>query len=72
MNLEGGQLFCPTEGKGPHQGPGYYYHHCFSLEVVMFLILVHRCRALSGFIVDTKKNEEKSNFLFVIRAGGFG
>ena len=62
MNLEGGQLFCLTEVKGPHEWPGYCHQHLFSLDIVAVLMLIHTCRALSGVIVDTKQDEDKSNF----------
>ena len=33
----------------------------FSLGVVAVLILIHTCRALSGVIVGTEQDEDKSN-----------
>ena len=35
-----------------------------SFGVVVVLILIHPCRALSDVIVDTEKYEDKSNFIF--------
>ena len=65
MTLECAQLFYPTEGKGPHEGPFNCHKHCFSLEVMAVLIIIHPCNALPGVIIDTKKDEDKSNlFLF--------
>ena len=72
LNLEGGQLFCLTEGRDPHECPGYFYHHLFSLEVVAVLMLVNTCCALSGVIVGKKQAEDNSNFIFLIGAGMSG
>ena len=55
-----------TEVKCPHEWPGYCHKHLFSLEVVAVLVLIHRCRALSGVIVDTYQDEDRSNFIFLI------
>ena len=41
----------------------------FSLEVVVVLMLMNPCRALFGVIVGTEKDEEKSNFIFLIGYG---
>ena len=43
--------------------------HIFSLEVVAVLTTIHPCRDLSGIIVDTDQDEDKSNFIFLIGAG---
>ena len=72
MNLEGGQLFFLNEGRGTHEWPGYCYQHFFSLEVVAVLVLIHPCHDLSGVIVDTKQDEDKYNFIFLIGAGMSG
>ena len=71
LNLEGGQLFCLNEGKGPYEGPVYFHSHYFYLEVVAVLVLIYPCHALSGFIVYTEHDEDKSNFLFLLGAGIF-
>ena len=70
--MEGGQLFCLTEGKVPHQWPGHYCQHLFSLEVVVVLMLIHPCHALSDVIVDTKQDEDNSNLLFLLGSGIYG
>ena len=70
--MEGGQLFCLTERKVLHEWPGYCHRHFFSLEVVEFLVLIHTWHALSGVIIDTEQDEDKSNFLFLMRAGMSG
>ena len=49
LNLEGGQLFCLTEVRFPHEWPGYCHQHLFSLEVVAVLMLINPCHALSGW-----------------------
>ena len=72
LNLEGGKLFCLTEGKGPHELPGYCRQHLFSLEVVEVLMLIHTCCALSGVNIGTDQDEYKSNLLFLIGSGMFG
>ena len=59
MNLEGGQLFFLTKGKGPHERPGYCDQYLFSLEVVAVLMVINPCRALYGVIVDTDKDLDK-------------
>ena len=69
MNLEGGKLFFPNEGKGPHEGPGYCYQHCFSLKVVVVLMMIHPFHTLAGVIVDTKKDEDKYNLIFLLGPG---
>ena len=69
MNMEGGKLFCLTEGKGNHEGPGYCNRYFFSFEVVAVLMLVHCCHSLSGVIFDTNKDEDKFNFIFLLGAG---
>ena len=69
LNLEGSQLFCLTEGKFSHEWRGYCHQHLFSLEVVTVKMLIHNCRALSGVIVGTDQDEDKSNFLFLIGDG---
>ena len=48
--MEGGQLFCITEGKGPHKWTGYSHGRLFSLEFVAVLILIRPCRAMFGVI----------------------
>ena len=68
MNMEGGQLVCLTEGKCPHEGPGYCRQHFFSLEVVLVLMLIHPCHNFSGVIVDTEQDKYKSNFIFLLGA----
>ena len=69
MQMEGGQLFCPTEGKGPHEGQGYCHHNYFSLEVVAVLMLINPCHDLYDVIVDTEQDEDKSNFIFLLGYG---
>ena len=69
LNLEGGQLFCPTEGKVPHEGTGYCNWHYFSLEVVAVLMLINPCHDLSDIIIYTEQDEDKSNFIFLLGAG---
>ena len=54
LNLEGSQLFCPYEGKGPHEGSDYFHQHYFSLEVVTVQMMFHPCHALYGVIVGAK------------------
>ena len=44
------------EGKGPHERPGYYHQHYFSLEFVAVLILINPWHALSSVVVDTKQD----------------
>ena len=70
--MEGGQLFCITEGKGPHECPSYCHQHLFSLGVVAVLMLIHPFPALSDIIVDTKQDEDKSNFIFLLGVGIYG
>ena len=70
--MEGGQLFCLTEGKGPYECPGYCLQHLFYLEVVTVLMTIHPCRALSDVIFDTNKDEDKSNFIFLLVDGIYG
>ena len=72
LNLEGGQLFCLTESKGPHECPGHCHWNLFSLEVVVVLMLIHPCRDLSGVIVGSKQDEDKSEFIFLIGSGMSG
>ena len=60
---------CLTEGKGNHESPGYCHKNYLSLEVVAVLMLIRSCRAMSGIVVDTDKDEDKSNFIFLIGAG---
>ena len=67
--MKGSQLFCPAEGKGPHEGSGYCHQYYFSSEIVAVLILVHPCNSLSGVIVDTDKDEDNSIFCFLLGAG---
>ena len=67
--MEGSQLFFPTEGIGPQEGSGYCHQHYFSLEVVAVLMLIHPCHAMSGVIVDTEQDKDKSNFIFILGAG---
>ena len=69
LNLEGGQLFFTTEGKGTHEVPGYCHQQYFYLEVVVLPMLIHPCRDLSGVIVGTEKDEEKTNLNFLIGYG---
>ena len=69
LNLEGGQLFFTTEGKGTHEVPGYCHQQYFYLEVVVLPMLIHPCRDLSGVIVDNEQDEDDSNFIFLIGAG---
>ena len=69
LNLEGGQLFFLTKGKGPHEGTGYFHQHYVSLDVVMVLRLIHTCRDLSGVIFDNDQYEDTSNIIFLLRAG---
>ena len=57
-----------TEGKVPYERPIYRRQHLFSLEVLVFLMLIHTFRSLSGVIFDTNQNEDNSNFLFLIGA----
>ena len=64
LNLEGGQLFCLTEGKGPHEWPGYCRQYLFSLGVVTVLMLIHTFQFLPNLIVDTDQDEDKSNLFF--------
>ena len=47
-------------------------HNWFYYEFVVVLVLFHPCRALYIFIVDTKKDENKSNFIFPIGSGIYG
>ena len=70
--MEGGKLFFPTEGKDPHEGPVYCRQHLFSVEVVAVLMLIHPCHALSGVIGNTKKDEDKPDFLFLLEYGMAG
>ena len=70
--LKGGKLSCLTEGKCTHEWTGYCNQNLLSLEVVAVLMLIHPCSALSGGIVDTKRDEYKSNFIFIIGAGMSG
>ena len=69
MNLEGGQFCCLTQGKGPHEGPGYCHKQYFSLEFSVVIIMVHPCHDLSGFIVYTDQYEDKSDLIFILEAG---
>ena len=48
----------------PHWWPGYFHQRLSSLEVVTVLIMIRPCRALSDDIVDTEKDEYKSNLIF--------
>ena len=41
----------------------------FSLGVVAVLMLIYPCRALSGVIVGTDQDEDKSNFILLLGAG---
>ena len=66
MNLKGGQFFCLTEGKGHHDWTGHCRQHFFSLEVVVVLIPIHPFRAISGVIVDTNEDKEKSSFFLIV------
>ena len=52
--MEGGQLFCLTNGKGPHEWPVYCNQQILFLEVVAVLMLVHPFNSLSDVIVYTK------------------
>ena len=72
LNLEGGQLFCITEIKGPHEWPGHCYEHLFTLEVVTVMMLINPCCALSGDIFGTEKAEENSNFVILVESGMSG
>ena len=67
--MEGGQLFCLTEGKCPHEWPGYFRQHFFYLEVVAVPMPIHPCRDLAGVIFGTEQDEYKYNFIFLIGAG---
>ena len=67
--MEGGKLLFLTEGKGTHEWPDYFHQHFLSLEVVVVLMMIHTCRALSGFIVGTKQDEYKSNSIFILGTG---
>ena len=69
LNLEGGQFFCPAEGKGTHYGTGYFHQYYFYLYVVVVLMLINTCHDLSGVIVDTKQDEDNYNFIFLLGAG---
>ena len=69
LDLEGGQLFFPTEGKGPNEGLGYCRLNQFSLEIVAVLMLIHPGRDLSGVIIETYQDEDKSNFIFLLGSG---
>ena len=69
MNLEGGQFFCPTEGKVPCEDPGYCYQRAFYLEVVVVMMLIHPCCSLSGAVFENNKDEDKFNFIFNLGAG---
>ena len=64
--MEDGKLFCLNEGKCPHEWPGYCRQHLFSLEVVVVLIPIHPFRAISGVIVDTYEDKEKSSFFLIV------
>ena len=57
-----------TEGKGPHEWIGYCHQHLFYLDLVTVLILIHPCNDLSDVIIDTKKDEYKSNFILLLGA----
>ena len=46
LNLEGGKLFCRTEGKGPHEWPCYCHHNLFYLVIVAVMMLINPCRNL--------------------------
>ena len=65
LNLEGGQLFCPTEVKVTNEWTGFCYQHIFSLEVVAILMIIYPCNDMSSVIFDTNQDEDKSNFLFL-------
>ena len=41
----------------------------FSLEVVTVKMMIHPCCDLSGVIVGTDQDEDKSNFIFLIGDG---
>ena len=69
LNLEGGQLFFLNEGKGTHEWPGYCHQYFSFLEVVAVMILIHPCHALSDVIVDTKQDEDKFKFIFLLGSG---
>ena len=56
MNLEGGQLFFPTECKVPHEWTCYCHHSLFSLQVVLVLTMIHYFRVLSDIIVNTEQD----------------
>ena len=71
LNLEGDQLFCLTEGKGPQKCSGCCHQHIYSLDVVAVLMLIHTCHTLSGVIVETDQDEDKSYFIFLLEAGIF-
>ena len=69
LDLGGGQFICSTEGKGPHEVLGYCKQHYLFLEVVTVLILIHTFHSLSGVIVYTNNDEDKSTFIFLMGAG---
>ena len=72
LNLEGGKLFCLTEDKSPLEWPGNCRQHLLYLEVVVVLLLSNPFHALYGVIFYTNKYEDKSNFIFLLRAGIYG
>ena len=72
LNMEGGQLFFLTEGKCPHEWPGFCHQHLFYLEVVAVLMLIYPFHDMSCVIVGTKQYEEKSNFISLIGYGMYG
>ena len=56
LNLEGGQLFCLTEGKGPHEWPCYCHHNLFYLVIVAVMMLINPCRNLDDVLVDINQD----------------
>ena len=67
--MDFGKLFCPTEGKGTHEWPGFCCRYLFSFEVVAVLMLIYTFHALSDVIFDTEQDEDKSYFIFLLEAG---
>ena len=64
--------FSLTEGKCPHEWPGYCHQNFFSLEVVEVLMLIHPFHALYVVIFGTKQYGDKYNSLLLIEAGMSG
>ena len=71
LDLGGGQLK-KTVFKGTHEWLGYCRKHLYSLYIVAFMMLIHPCHDLSDVIVDTKQDEDKSNFYLLLGSRIYG